>query len=205
MLYQSLLGTALISISLGTFASLQAQTPQTDFNSSGQNQTVGSKQIDFTLKAQPEQTFSQLIQQAELQATNLVEQEFAANPSITEVTVSILGDRDGQQAPLLIARVSRNDWQQQPAIRQWTKYFATSAVLLGFNQPENTPAAVPENSPPTSTQQPTNSPPSSNPVIQPSSSSPSPSTPTPSNSPVAPNNSPASGGASLEESDPGYR
>lgn len=181
-----------MSINLGTFASLQAQTPQTDFNSGGQNQTVSSKQVNFILKAQPEQTFSQLIQQAELQATNLVEQAFTANPSITEVAVSILGDRNGQQAPLLIARVSRNDWQQQPAIRQWTKYFATSAVLLGFNQPVETPSAAPE-TPPTPRQQPSNS------TVQPSSS------PSQSNPPAAPNNSQPSGGASLEESDPGYR
>lgn len=200
MLYKSLVGAALISISLGTIASLQAQTPQPDYTSSWQAQNANFKQVDFTLKAQKEQTFSQLIQQAELQATNLVEQEFAANPSVTEVAVNILGDRDGQQAPLLIARVSRNNWQQQPAIRQWTKYFATSAVLLGFNEPAPAPSAAPE-TPTTQRQQPSNS------TVQPSSS-PSPSTPPPSNLPASPNSSPNNSqpsGASLEESDPGYR
>lgn len=201
MHYRSLVGAALISISLGAIAPLWAQTQKIDSNST-QNQTANLKQIDFTLVVQQGQTFAELIRQAELQATNLVEQEFAAAPNIAEISINIVGDLAGQQAPLLQARVSRASWQQQPTIRQWTKYFATSAVLLGFNNPERTPSAAPEN-PTTPRQQPINSAPS-NSTVQPSTP-PAPSTPSQSNSPASPNPSQPSGGASLEESDPGYR
>lgn len=203
MRYGSLLGAALISISLGAIAPLWAQTQNIDSNSTP-NQTASPKQIDYILVVQQGQTFAELIRQAELQATNLVEHEFAADPNIVEIGINIVGDRAGQQAPLLQAKVSRADWQQQPTIRQWTKYFATSAVLLGFNNPEKTPSAAPEN-PTTPRQQPINSPPPlSNSTVQPSSA-PAPSTPSQSNSPTSPNPSQPSGGASLEESDPGYR
>lgn len=202
MHYRSLLGAALIAISLGAIAPLWAHQ-KIDSNST-RNQTANLKQIDYTLVVQQGQTFAQLIRQAELQATNLVEQEFAADPNIAEISINIVGDRAGQQAPLLQARVSRASWQQQPTIRQWTKYFATSAVLLGFNNPERTPSAAPEN-PTTPRQQPINSPPPpSNSRVQPSTP-PAPSTPSQSNSPALPNTSQPGGGASLEESDPGYR
>jgi len=202
MHYRSILGAALIAISLGAIAPLWAQTQKIDFNAT-QNQTANLKQIDYTLVIQQGQTFAELIRQAELQATNLVEQEFAADPDIAEISINIVGDRAGQQAPLLQARVSRASWQQQPTIRQWTKYFATSAVLLGFNNPERTPSAAPEN-PTTPRQQPINPPPPPSNSTLPSTP-PAPNTPSQSNSPASPNPSQPGGGASLEESDPGYR
>ena len=124
MNYQKLLSAiAILMISLGANLQVTAQTEQIDLANS-------SRQIDVTLKTQDNQTFNELIQQAETQAISLIEQEFASSPSITEIAVTILGDRQGQQVPLLFSRVSRSNWQQQPTIRQWTRYFATSAVLL---------------------------------------------------------------------------
>jgi hypothetical protein len=102
-----------------------------------------TKRIEHTLRSQPDQTFATLMQEAETLATNLVEQGFAED-SVTEVSVNILGERHGQQVPLLSSRVSRTDWQKQPGIQQWTRYFRTSGVLLGFFKPEEpnqTPSA----------------------------------------------------------------
>jgi len=160
------------------------------------NPINSARQIDFTLKTQNDQTFNQLIQQAEIQAISLIEQEFANNPSVAEIAVTVLGDRQGQQAPLLFSKVSRTDWQQQPIIRQWTKYFATSAVLLGFNSPQTIPAPAAQSTP-------------SNPPTQsappPSANNAAPANAVPPTPPSA-NNTPApTGGASLEETDPGYR
>ncbi len=165
------------------------------------NLSNSTRQIDVTLKTTEGQTFNQLIQQAEIQAVSLIEQEFANDSSIAEIAVTILGDRQGQQVPLLFSKVSRTDWQQQPIIGQWTKYFATSAVLLGFNQPQKTPA--PQTQPIPNTQNnnlpPTSPRPSSLPPAPPIPNNSRPPTPSPNNAP------PASGGASLEETDPGYR
>ena len=206
MRYQKILSPlAICLMSFSAIAPVKAQIEQT-------NPAASTQQIDVTLKTQNNQTFNQLIQQAEVQAVDLIEQEFATNPKVTEIAVNILGDRQGQQVPILSSRVSRSNWQQQPIISQWTKYFTTSAVLLGFNQPQKTPTtqqqSTPSNPPTPSASQAQSTP--SNPPVPSAPQPSSPSGATPSNStsstPPSPNNAaPASGGASLEESDPGYR
>lgn len=186
MNYSKLLSVAAIFlISISEISPAQAQVEPTN----------STRQIDVTLKTQENQTFNQLIQQAEIQAIGLIEREFATNSDITEVAVTILGDRQGQQVPLLFSKVSRTDWQLQPTIRQWTRYFATSAVLLGFNKPETTPPPQVPSTPRTRPQNVT--PPLPTPT-RPSNTLP-PAPPLPANTPSAP------GGASLEETDPGYR
>lgn len=95
-----------------------------------------TKQIDFTLSSQSNQTFAVLMQQAKFLATSFIEQGFAESPGITEISVSILGERNGQQARLLFSTVSRSDWQRQPKIQEWTRYFGSSASLLGFKKPQ---------------------------------------------------------------------
>jgi hypothetical protein len=181
--YRRLLSIAILLMSLSANP-VKAQIEQPNLANS-------ARRIDVTLKTPNDQTFNELIQQAEIQAISLIEQEFVTNSSITEIAVTILGDRQGQQVPLLFSRVSRSDWQLQPIISQWTKYFPTSAVLLGFNQPQTTPPQQAQSAPVTPVNQcltPTT----------PSNSIPA-ATPTPNNTP------PTSGGASLEETDPGYR
>ena len=190
--HYSIMCTLSILSSLGVLAPpVWAQTRQIDFTpSSESNQTAGTRQIDFTLRAESNQTFTALMQQAEVLAKSLVERGFAESPSITELSVNILGERNGQEVPLLFSRVSRSNWQKQPSIRQWTRYLGSSAVLLGFKKPQ----VQQSNSPVyrgTSTRQPT-SPPSPGTSAQPPTSPPSPGTSVPS-------------GASLEENDPGYR
>ena len=189
--------------SLGVLAPpVWAQTRQIDFTPSSDNQTAGTRQIDFTLRAESNQTFTALMQQAEVLAKSLIERGFAESPSITELSVNILGERNGQEVPLLFSRVSRFNWQKQPSIRQWTRYLGTSAELLGFKktqvQQSNSPVyrgnstrqPTSPPSPRTSTQPPTF--PSSGTSTQPPTLPPSPGTSAPS-------------GASLEENDPGYR
>jgi len=134
----SILGTLALLISLGMFApSARAETKQIDVTPSSQSlQTAEVRQVEFTLRADSYQTFSALIQQAEFLAKSLIEQGFAQNPSPKRISVKILGERNGQEAPLLFSEVSRSDWQRQPNVQYWSKNFSTSAVLLGFSKPE---------------------------------------------------------------------
>lgn len=133
-----ILGTVSILSGLGVFVPpARTEIKQVDFTPSSQsNQTSEISQINFTLSSQSSQTFVGLIQQAESLATSLINRGFAESPGITEISVSILGERNGQEVPLLFSRVSRSDWQRQPGIQQWTRYFNTSAVLLGFLKPQ---------------------------------------------------------------------
>ncbi|NJN85149.1 MAG: hypothetical protein HC881_00955 [Leptolyngbyaceae cyanobacterium SL_7_1] len=96
---------------------------------------VAQNQLHITLDAQPSSDFRSLIQQAELAAQGLVQQAFAATPTDSVVSVMVLGDYNGQVAPLLMVTVSRDQWQRSPALSEWTRYFRDSAVLLGYVAP----------------------------------------------------------------------
>ena len=92
------------------------------------------KQITYMLSSQSDRSYKALTQQAESLAEKLIEQAFAQKPQLIEVAVSIIGERNGQEVPLLATKVSRANWQANPQIQAWTQYFSASAVLLGFNQ-----------------------------------------------------------------------
>lgn len=102
-----------------------------------------SKSFNFTLISGGSQTFKSLTEQAESLASNSIKQEFAENSSLSEITITILGERNGQEVPLLVAKVSRSQWQAEPIIQNWTRYLGNSATLLGFNKPKQTQATSP--------------------------------------------------------------
>lgn len=85
-----------------------------------------------------------LVKQAEDLAKNTVNQEFQNNPEITEITVTILGERDSQIVPVLRLTVSRSEWQKNPDIDEFTRYFADAKFLLKF---ENNSTATSDSQP----------------------------------------------------------
>lgn len=103
------------------------------------------------LSSNNNQSFKTFLQQAEDLAINSIEQEFTVNHEVTEVSITILGESNGQIAPLLRSNVSRTQWQRDARISRWTKYFTVnSGVLLGFynssashSSPSQTPQVVP--------------------------------------------------------------
>ncbi len=86
MNYGKLLSTlAIFLVSLNATDPVKAQIEQiipTNSNSLPNQATNSSRQIDITLETQNNQTFNELIQQAEIKATSLIEQ-YATNPNIT--------------------------------------------------------------------------------------------------------------------------
>ncbi len=76
-------------------------------------------------------------------AQTMVSEAFADN-SVTDLSVTIVAERNGQQMPVLAVRVNRAQWQQQPSINQWVRLFEEPAsVLLGYvPQAETTTAAT---------------------------------------------------------------
>ncbi len=86
----------------------------------------------YSMTPKPGQEFNDLMRDAERVARDAVERAFA-NPNVTEVELQIVGDRNGEQVPLLSTRMTRSDWQNYPNIQLWTQYFGTvPSVLLGF-------------------------------------------------------------------------
>lgn len=94
-----------------------------------------TKTLNISLKTDENQSFANLIQQAEFTAINFINQEFKSGSKVTKIGITVSGERNGQEVPLLSTKVSRVNWQAQPKIRSWTNYFVKAAVLLGFNQP----------------------------------------------------------------------
>jgi hypothetical protein len=168
-----------------------------------------TKQVRSIISADREQTFLQMMQQAEFQAAQLVEQAFA-DRSVTNVSVVILGERNGQQIPLLSSIVSRPNWKKTPRIQVWAKYFGNASVaLLGFAKLPNQPVSEPApNSTPITSETP--SPQSPGPsALQPAPGiSPVPSA-SPANPSATPYKTPANPGFSPSririQDDPGYR
>lgn len=101
-----------------------------------------TKELNLTLESIGNPSFETIMKQAQELAEQSVEQEFTDNPEITEVSITILGDRNGQIVPLLRSKVSRSQWQQDPRIYLWTKYFNNSGVLLGFYNSSGSSAKV---------------------------------------------------------------
>ena len=102
-----------------------------------------TKFINISLKTGANQSFNNLMQQAESTAINSINQEFNRLSKITEVGIIVSCDRNGQVVSILSSRVSRTDWQAQPSIESWTKYFTKAEILLGFNSPQKTTPNLP--------------------------------------------------------------
>jgi hypothetical protein len=94
------------------------------------------RQEGFVLSAQGSQNFEALMRQAESIALEFIEQSFAESPSVTEVSVMVVGEHNGQEVPLLSSRVSRSSWQAEPRLHAWTQYFGSAEILLGFIKPQ---------------------------------------------------------------------
>ena len=90
------------------------------------------QQIDLIFSPNTNQSFEDVLEQAESIASNSVEQVFAQNPEVTQIYIRIFGDVKGQIAPLLFSKVYRSDWQTEPKIDRWIRYFDNSGLLLGF-------------------------------------------------------------------------
>ncbi len=93
-----------------------------------------TKESYLTLDSDGSQSFASLVQQAEDLAKESIAQEFQNNPGLTEITMIITATRSRQVVPVLRSRVSRNQWQKDSRIEQWTRYFADAKYLLGFRE-----------------------------------------------------------------------
>lgn len=163
-----------------------------------------TKETSILIDSNNNNSYKILVKQAENLAKNAVTQEFKNHPEITEISVSVLGERSSQIVPVLRLTVSRSEWQKNPDIDNFTRYFADAKLLLKFQSNSTETSDSQQKLPNTSTQTTIPAPP---PPPEPSSDSqpiiPNPpsksSTPPTSNSP---NKSPSR--PSIQE-DPGYR
>ena len=100
-----------------------------------------TRQLDYTLMSDANQSFSGLVEQAKSLAQRLAKQGFS-NPSTTAVEMRILAEREGLTAPILYVRVTRADWQKQPDLRSAITYLRDADRLLGFSGPQRSQPSV---------------------------------------------------------------
>lgn len=103
-------------------------------------------QVTLSVDSTFASTFSDLINQAESLAQAEISQRFQADPTLNELQITVLGERNGQLVSLLSSKISRSAWQANPDIRQWTQYFSTSGALLGYRGSDQTPTQASERS-----------------------------------------------------------
>ncbi|MGD1807517.1 hypothetical protein ACP6PL_19050 [Dapis sp. BLCC M126] len=89
-------------------------------------------------------SYKSLVEQAENLAQKKINQEFTNNSEITEITITILGERRSQIVPVIRSTVSREEWQNNPKIDNFTRYFADAKLLLKFEDNSN----ISDNQPP---------------------------------------------------------
>lgn len=89
-------------------------------------------QITLSIDATLSPTFSDLMNRAEALAESEINQRFQADSTITELQITVMGERNGQSVYLLSSRISRNSWSMGANADQSTQYFAMSSALLGY-------------------------------------------------------------------------
>lgn len=87
--------------------------------------------------------YTDLTAQAELLVGNAINDQFGQNPVLSSVQVVVTGDRHGEIIPILTTTVSRTQWQENPQVNAWTKYYSASYALLQRHEQVETVAIAP--------------------------------------------------------------
>ncbi|NET16204.1 MULTISPECIES: hypothetical protein [Okeania] len=104
---------------------------------------ASAKNTSLLIDSNNNNSYKILVEQAENLAKNKINQEFKNNPEITEITITILGERQSQIVPILRSKISRAEWQKNAEIDNLTRYFADAKYLLNFDS-ETTPKTQPK-------------------------------------------------------------
>jgi hypothetical protein len=84
-----------------------------------------------------------LTAQAELLVSSAIERQFKQNPGLSTIQVVVTGDRNGEIIPILTTTASRAQWQANPQVKAWTKYYSASYALLQRHEQKAEVAASP--------------------------------------------------------------
>jgi hypothetical protein len=97
--------------------------------------------VDVTLDRLADETYQSFLRRAELVTQAAAQRSFDRDVLINQVSVMIIGQHQGNEAPLLLLQVSRDEWTQQPDPRRWAIYYRSAKTLLGL--PSGSDAAIP--------------------------------------------------------------
>jgi hypothetical protein len=86
--------------------------------------------VDVRLDRLKDETYQSLIRRAEIIARAAAQRSFDRDILMGEVSIMVLGEYQGAEAPLLLLEVSRENWRQRPDTRRWATYYRTAKRLL---------------------------------------------------------------------------
>lgn len=85
---------------------------------------------------------SDLLAQAESMVANAIADEFARDPGLMSIEVTVLGNRNGDVIPVMLTSVSRTDWQANPQVGAWSDYYQSYALFQRHDTPLAKPVAA---------------------------------------------------------------
>lgn len=91
-----------------------------------------TSRVSIFLTRDSNESFEGLVQRAEITARAAVQRSFDADLLVTEAVVTIVGENQGISVPILTVEVTREQWRSRPDVQYWTRYYDTSAGLLGL-------------------------------------------------------------------------
>ncbi|HEY9697968.1 MAG TPA: hypothetical protein V6D10_11940 [Trichocoleus sp.] len=136
-------------------------------------------ETSVAVQRQDNESYEALTRRAEMAARATAQRLFDGDVLVSEVAVTVMGQDGSSIVPMLVMRVSRENWRNRPDPQQWSTYFRSARALLELGNPEtagspatgtsptpaNTPASTPTNVPANPT--PTSPTPPSPPVQRP--------------------------------------
>jgi serine/threonine protein kinase len=91
-----------------------------------------SKQLQISVSVSTENVnnFPELMQRSAELATQAISREFELYPQRQELQIAVMGDRNGQEIPLLLAKMTRSQWESNANIGRFANYIIKSESLL---------------------------------------------------------------------------
>ena len=107
--------------------------------SSTQPVSANTNQMMVEMPLRTDADVQKALRQAELLVSEILEQRFSEDTTLSEFKVVILGNRDGAIVPMLTTAVSRDQWSTNPQVGLWTTYNSSFAALV---YPSQSPQVV---------------------------------------------------------------
>ena len=101
---------------------------------------IANQPLNVTIEADQINNYGRLMEQVVSQANDAIANAFATNSNVEPIDLTVLINRNGQVLPVMVAEISRDQWQQQPDVQSWARYSTSVRVLLGYAQPTRTAA-----------------------------------------------------------------
>ncbi len=90
-----------------------------------------TRKLNLTVFPKVNQSFANLLQEAETSVKDTTNQVFRTQTKVTDLSINVLGDKNGELIPLISVTVLRDDWQKGNSILTQAKYFDSAELLTG--------------------------------------------------------------------------